>query len=72
MGDATVAEVKAEFGKRVQAGEFIETSNRAPGRAFTTSEMIEHERNTIQMMRQVPSGDVTECEGLLHQMIYRP
>src|SRR6267378_1345884 len=51
MGDATVAEVKAEFEKRVQAGEFIETSNRAPGRAFTTSEMIDHERNTIQVMR---------------------
>ncbi len=51
MGDATVAEVKTEFEKRVQAGEFIETSNRAPGRAFTTSEMIEHERNTIQVMR---------------------
>jgi len=50
MSDATVAEVKAEFEKRVQAGEFIETSNRAPGRAFTTPEMIEHERNTIQMM----------------------
>ena len=27
MGDATVGEVKAEFEKRVQAGEFIETSN---------------------------------------------
>jgi len=51
MGDARVAEVKAEFEKRVQAGEFIETSNRAPGRAFTTSEMIEHERKTIQVMR---------------------
>src|SRR5229473_1290815 len=51
MGDATVAEVKAEFEKRVQAGEFIETSNRAPGRAFTTSEMIDRERNTIQVMR---------------------
>src|SRR5712692_77696 len=51
MGHATVAEVKAEFEKRVQAGEFIETSNRAPGRAFTTSEMIDHERNTIQVMR---------------------
>src|SRR6266487_2399029 len=51
MGDATVAEVKAEFEKRVQAGEFIETSNRAPGRAFTTSEMIDYERNTIQVMR---------------------
>ena len=51
MGDATVAEVKAEFEKRVQAGEFIETSNRAPGRAFTTSEMIDYERDTIQAMR---------------------
>src|SRR6266404_2278815 len=51
MGDATVAEVKAEFEKRVQAGEFIETSNRAPGRAFTTSEMINYERNTIRAMR---------------------
>jgi len=51
MGDATVAEVKAEFEKHVQAGEFIETSNRAPGRAFTTSEMIDHERNTIHAMR---------------------
>ena len=51
MGDATVAEVKAEFEKRVQAGEFIEMSNRAPGRAFTTSEMIGYERNTIQVMR---------------------
>jgi ATP-dependent exoDNAse (exonuclease V) alpha subunit len=51
MGDGTVAEVKAELEKRVRAGEFIETSNRAPGRAFTTSEMIDHERNTIQLMR---------------------
>ena len=51
MGDATVAEVKAKFEKRVQTGEFIEMSNRAPGRAFTTTEMIEHERDTIQVMR---------------------
>jgi ATP-dependent exoDNAse (exonuclease V) alpha subunit len=51
MGDATVAEVKAEFEKRVQAGEFIETSNRAPGRAFTTEEMIHYERDTIHVMR---------------------
>jgi hypothetical protein len=51
MGDATVAAVKAEFEIRVQVGEFIETGNRAPGRAFTTAEMIDHERNTIQLMR---------------------
>src|SRR5438876_5782618 len=51
MGDATVEEVKAEFEKGVQASEFIETSTRAPGRAFTTTEMIDQERNTIQVMR---------------------
>src|SRR5436190_5621611 len=51
MGDATVEEVKAEFEKGVHAGEFIETSTRAPGRAFTTTEMIDQERNTIQVMR---------------------
>src|SRR5260370_30672907 len=51
MGGGTVAEVKAEYENRVQAGEFIETSNRGRGRAFTTSEMIDYERNTIQMMR---------------------
>jgi conjugative relaxase-like TrwC/TraI family protein len=51
MGDATFGEVKAEFEKRVQAGEFIETSNRGPGRAFTTGEMIGYERDTIQTMR---------------------
>jgi conjugative relaxase-like TrwC/TraI family protein len=51
MGDATFGEVKAEFEKRAQSGEFIETSNRAPGRAFTTGEMIGYERETIQAMR---------------------
>jgi conjugative relaxase-like TrwC/TraI family protein len=51
MGDATVVEVKAEFEKRLQGGEFIESSNRGPGRAFTTSEMIDYERDTIRAMR---------------------
>jgi conjugative relaxase-like TrwC/TraI family protein len=51
MGDATFGEVKAEFEKRAQSGEFIETSNRGPGRAFTTGEMIGYERNTIEAMR---------------------
>ncbi len=51
MGEATFGEVKAEFEKRVQSGEFIEASHRAPGRAFTTGEMIGYERETIQAMR---------------------
>jgi conjugative relaxase-like TrwC/TraI family protein len=51
MGDATFGEVKAEFEKRAQSGEFIETSNRGPCRAFTTGEMIGYERDTISVMR---------------------
>jgi conjugative relaxase-like TrwC/TraI family protein len=53
MGDATVAEVKAEFEKRVEAGNFIEVEVKtsSPGRAFTTQEMIDCERDTIQAMR---------------------
>ncbi len=51
MGDATVAEIKAEFEKRVQSGEFIATGNRGPDRAFTTREMINRERDTIHTMR---------------------
>jgi conjugative relaxase-like TrwC/TraI family protein len=52
MGEATFGEVKAEFEKRVQSGEFIEASQRAPGRAFTTGEMIGYERDTINAMRE--------------------
>jgi conjugative relaxase-like TrwC/TraI family protein len=51
MGEATFGDVKAEFEKRVESREFIETSNRAPGRAFTTGEMIGYERDTISAMR---------------------
>src|SRR5260370_33498586 len=66
MGDAPAAEVKAEFEKRVQAGEFIETSNRAPGRAFTTEEMIHYEHDTMQVMRagQQQHAPIANCETL--------
>jgi conjugative relaxase-like TrwC/TraI family protein len=51
MVDATVAEVKAEFEKRVQSGEFIETRNIASGRAFTTGEMIGYETRSMRCAR---------------------
>ena len=51
MGEATFSEVKAEFEKRVESREFIETTQRGPGRAFTTGEMIGYERDTINAMR---------------------
>jgi conjugative relaxase-like TrwC/TraI family protein len=53
MGEATFAEVRGEFEKRVHAGEFISVQPRlgAPDRVFTTQEMIDCERDTIRMMR---------------------
>jgi conjugative relaxase-like TrwC/TraI family protein len=54
MGEATFAQIKAEFEKRVGTGNFIEVERKtdAPGRAFTTQEMIDYERDTIRIMRQ--------------------
>jgi conjugative relaxase-like TrwC/TraI family protein len=54
MGDAAFEEIKAEFEKRVEAGNFIavEGKTSSPGVAFTTQEMIDCERDTIQAMRQ--------------------
>src|SRR6202521_2555614 len=53
MGDLTFGNIKAEFEQRVETSEFIGVSQRpgAPGRAFTTQEMVNLERSTIQMMR---------------------
>lgn len=51
MGEATFSEVRTEFENRVEGGEFIETDHRAPGRAFTTTEMLAYEQDTIKAMR---------------------
>jgi conjugative relaxase-like TrwC/TraI family protein len=54
MGEATLTEVRAEFEKRINAGEFIgvEKELGAPSRAYTTQEMIDYERDTIRVMRE--------------------
>ena len=52
LADVAFGEIKKEFEHRVDAGEFIGVAQRpgAPGRAFTTREMIDLERETIQRM----------------------
>ena len=52
MGGATPAQVKADFEERVKAGEFVEVKRQgnSPDRAFTTTEMIGYERDTINAM----------------------
>jgi conjugative relaxase-like TrwC/TraI family protein len=70
MGEATLAEVKTEFEKQVQSGEFIEVEKGtgAPGRAFTTAEMLGYERDIIAVMRAGQNKHValasfeTRCE----------
>src|SRR5256712_1844156 len=54
MGEVSIGEIKADFEKRVEAGEFValELTSGAPGRAFTTREMIELERDTVELMRR--------------------
>lgn len=54
MGKMTLAEVKADFEKRVGAREFIEVEQRKniPNRAFTTSEVLAQERDVISAMRK--------------------
>ena len=53
MGEVSVGAIRAEFEQRVAAGEFIGVARAPgePGRAFTTREMVDLERDTIQMMR---------------------
>jgi conjugative relaxase-like TrwC/TraI family protein len=53
MGHGTLTDVMAEFERRVNANEFVGIEQKAgrPGRAFTTEEMLDYERDTIQIMR---------------------
>ena len=52
MGEATFGELKTEFEKRVRLGDFVEKHHHAPGRAFTTAQMISYEHDTINAMRE--------------------
>jgi conjugative relaxase-like TrwC/TraI family protein len=51
MGDASFAEIRERFDKRVQSGDLIEVESKSPVRAFTTEEMIGYERSNIAAMR---------------------
>jgi conjugative relaxase-like TrwC/TraI family protein len=51
MGDASFAEVRDRFEKRVDHRDIVEVESASPARAFTTEQMIGYERDTIAMMR---------------------
>jgi conjugative relaxase-like TrwC/TraI family protein len=54
MGDGTLGDIRAEFERRVEAGDLVALERR-PGdtsRSITTPEMIDLERETIHLMQQ--------------------
>jgi conjugative relaxase-like TrwC/TraI family protein len=53
LGEACLEDIKQEFDRRVDRGEFIavEPERSTPGRSFTTPSMLELERETIERMR---------------------
>ncbi|HVO59379.1 MAG TPA: MobF family relaxase [Terriglobales bacterium] len=51
MGEASFAEVRDRFEKRVESGGLVGVQSESPARAFTTEQMIGYERDTIAMMR---------------------
>jgi conjugative relaxase-like TrwC/TraI family protein len=52
MGEASFAEIRERFEKRVQSGGLIEVESKSPARAFTTEQMIGFERDTVAEMRR--------------------
>jgi conjugative relaxase-like TrwC/TraI family protein len=54
MGEASLEEVRERFQQQIEDRNLIEIEQRpgVPGRAFTTDEMIELERENIRLMRQ--------------------
>src|SRR6202453_1765632 len=52
MGEASFAEIRESFDKRLQSGDLIEVESKSPARAFTTEQMIGYERDNITEMRR--------------------
>jgi hypothetical protein len=52
MGEASFAELRERFEKRVQSGGLIEVKSKSPAREFTTEKMIGYERDTVSEMRR--------------------
>jgi hypothetical protein len=54
MGEATFGAIKADFERRVDAGEFVEVDRKRdiPHRAVTTREMVALERDAIRIMQR--------------------
>src|SRR5580700_11458296 len=68
MGEASFAETRERFDKRVQSGDLIEVESKSPARAFTTEQMIGYERDNVAEMRRGQNLDnpLVRTETLRH------
>jgi conjugative relaxase-like TrwC/TraI family protein len=57
MGEASFAEIRERFDKRIQSRDLIEVESKSPARAFTTEQMIGYERDTVAEMRREQNLD---------------
>jgi flagellar biosynthesis GTPase FlhF len=52
MGDTTYADVRREFERRIETGEFREVSHLGAGRQYTTLAMLRMEREIVVAMQE--------------------
>jgi conjugative relaxase-like TrwC/TraI family protein len=60
MGETTYAQVRQEFERRIEAGEFHEVSHVGAGRQFTTAVMVRMEREIVGRMQQGNRRDYSD------------
>ena len=60
MGETTYAQVRQEFERRIEAGEFREVSHVGAGRQYTTAVMIRMEREIVGRMQEGNRRDYSD------------
>src|SRR6266849_828314 len=60
MGETTYAQVRQEFERRIEAGEFREVSHVGAGRQYTTAVMVRMERQIIGRMQEGNRRDYSD------------
>jgi conjugative relaxase-like TrwC/TraI family protein len=60
MGETTYAQVRQEFERRIETGEFREVSHVGAGRQYTTAAMVRMEREIVCRMREGNRRDASD------------
>ncbi len=60
MGETTYAQVRREFERRIEAGEFREVSHIGAGQQYTTAAMVRMEREVVGLMQEGNRRDYSD------------